>query len=667
MNSGFYRRLAVTNIGKNSRIYLPYIFTGVVSVAMFYIIKSLSVNPGFKQMLGFDTMSVTLRLACWVSGIFIVIFLLYTNSFLIKRRKKEFALFHILGMEKKHVSAVLFWETFYVLLIAAGLGLGLGVALDKLLFMALLRMLGTDIPLGFFISRQVIAITLSLFAAIYLVVYLIDIFQIHAARPIELLRASEMGEREPKAKVFAALLGAAALIAGYDIAVTTENPLTSIPLFFVAVLLVMAGTYLLFTAGSIALLKLLRRNKKFYYRTKHFAAVSGMIYRMKQNAVGLANICILSTMVLVMVSSTVALMIGLEDVQRSRYPMSINVYSSETDDARREALISAIRTASEEAEAEVLEEVEYRYLAFTASEQGDVFSTEASNMMFDWGESLRILCFLSVEDYNRISGDDRSLSKGEVVVFGGREEYRQKRMCVLGRTYRVIKPALKEHLNLPVNGKLSSNIVDTLYVVVPDEAELQSLYEQQKQQYGDMASEIECYYGLETKEPSKDVALYEAICSFRTSAAFAADVECREAEKTSSLAVYGGLFFVGIFLGLLFLLATVLIIYYKQISEGYEDRRRFAIMQQVGMTEREVRDAIHSQVLMVFFLPLITAGVHTAFAFPIVSKLLMMLNLNNTPLYIACLVGCFLVFGVFYITVYSMTAGTYHRIVQSRG
>lgn len=693
MNNGFYMQLAKTNIRKNRQVYLPYIFTGVVCAAMFYMIRSLSLNPGFVEMLGFNTLNSILGLACWVAGIFIVIFLLYTNSFLIKRRKKEFGVFCVLGMEKRHLSLTLFWETVCVFLVSVAGGLALGIALDKVLFMVLLRMLGEKIPLGFFLSRQALLATLALFGGIYLAVYLFDVIQIRAARPIQLLKGSEEGEREPRTKAVMALLGAACLGGGYYIAVTTENPMSALELFFVAVLLVMAGTYLLFAAGSIALLKLLRKNKNFYYQTRHFVSVSGMMYRMKQNAVGLANICILSTMVLVMVSATTSLWVGLADVQRSRYPMSINIYGEtigegadvgtmeETvsgadvgtmdghalgvDGSRMEELASGVEKLRREAGIEAERELRYRYLAFTSVKSGNEFLMEQPGMTFNWVDDLRILCFLPLEDYNAAMGTDYTLGAGQILACGARVDYAGDTLAVMGHSYRVAEHV--KAVDMPINGMLSSNIVDCIYVVLPDAAEMETLYRQQKEIYGENASRLSYYYGVETAESSGDVAFYNSVQTFLAQRGFTATVECREAEWATSLALYGGLFFVGAFLGLLFVLATVLIIYYKQVSEGYEDRRRFAIMQQVGMTEKEVRDSIRSQVLLVFFLPLATAGVHMAFAFPIVSKLLKMLNLNNTPLYIACLVGCFLVFGIFYVVVYRVTTGTYNKIVQEQG
>ncbi len=304
MRIGFYPKLAASNIRKNRKTYIPYVFTCILTIAMFYIVKSLSLNPGIDEMAGGDTISYTMLLGSWVVALFAFLFLYYTHSFLIKRRKKEFGVFNILGMEKRHLAAVLSWETVYVFLLSLTAGIGLGIALDKMMFLLIGKLLGVDVVLGFFISSKTILMTVELFAAIFVLILLNSVLQIHISNPIELLQAGSAGEKEPKTKWLMALLGLACTAAGYAIAITVQDPVASVMLFFVAVLLVIAGTYMLFTAGSIAFLKMLRRNKKYYYKTRHFTSVSGMIYRMKQNAAGLANICILSTMVLVMVSAT---------------------------------------------------------------------------------------------------------------------------------------------------------------------------------------------------------------------------------------------------------------------------------------------------------------------------------------------------------------------------
>ena len=376
MKKTFYPKLAAGNIRKNSKTYIPYILTCILTAAMFYIVKSLSLNPGLGEMIGGDTISYIMELGSWIVALFAFIFLFYTNSFLVKRRKKEFGVFNILGMEKRHLAAVLGWETLYVMLLSLTGGVGLGIALDKIMFLLIGKILGAEIVLGFFIEPQTILMTVKLFAVIFVLILLNSVGQIHIANPIELLHAGSAGEKEPKTKWLMTLAGMACVAGGYYIALTVENPLMSIFAFFIAVILVIIGTYMLFIAGSIAVLKLLKKNKKFYYKTKHFTSVSGMIYRMKQNAAGLANICILSTMVLVTVSSTCSLIIGLEDILKTRYPLELTVISHEKDEKRSEELINLARNMQKEKNMQVLKEVQYTYLSFSAFIEGDTFQAE---------------------------------------------------------------------------------------------------------------------------------------------------------------------------------------------------------------------------------------------------------------------------------------------------
>lgn len=664
MSRGFYGRLAKDNIKKNGKIYLPYILTITLSVAMFYIIQSLAINPGFQKMLGYSTMNEILMFACWVVRIFIVIFLLYTNSFLIKRRKKEFGVFHVLGMEKKHLSITLFWESLYVLAISLAVGLIVGLLLDKLLFMILIRMLGFQVPLGFFVSPKAILNTILLFAVVSLVNYLYDVAQIRGATPIDLLRGENVGEKEPKAKWFMALLGCLALAGGYSISIMIKDPVASIPFFFVAVLLVIFGTYLLFTAGSIALLKLLKKNKKFYYKTSHFASVSGMIYRMKQNAVGLAHICILSTMVLVMVSTTTSMMVGMKDILYTRHPMQIMCYGAKSDRQTDLEMIKKIRNLVKDEDYNITKENYYRGLELSGTRDGSNIKADAY-VNYTGTDECFIFSFMSLTDYNNSLGTSEKLNPGEILVYSGRKLYGEKELNILGNSYKV----KKEVEEMPLSGELSANIMDTIYVVLPDDAALEELNRIAQEQLGAKieggVNYIYHMYGFDIDgddEAQKEV--YIKLKEFLDNSKWSYNTECRAASGRDMMALYGGLFFTGTFLGMLFLMATVLIIYYKQMSEGYDDQKRFAIMQQVGMTKKEVSATIRSQVLMVFFLPLVVAGIHLCFAFPIISRLLKLFNMLNTKLYVECLAGCFLIFALVYVAIYLVTAKAYNRIVQ---
>lgn len=655
MRISIFPKLAAGNIRKNAKTYLPYILTCILTISMYYIMKSLSLNPGMKELWGGGYLMFIMSLGSYIIAVFSVIFLFYTYSFLSKRRKKEFGLFNVLGMEKKHIALMLGWETVYVTLISLSLGIGLGIALDKLMFLLILRMVEAEISMGFFVSGTVIVNTILLFAAIFFLIFCNAVHQLRTANPAELFRGEKAGEKEPKTKGVLALLGLAATGAGYYIAITTENPLKALLLFFVAVLLVIMGTYLLFTAGSITLLKILRKNKRFYYRTNHFVSVSGMIYRMKQNAVGLANICILSTMVLVMLSGTISLVAGVEDIMRSRYPADFMIYSN---DAVTEAF-EPVRELRKEWGIPVTKETEYTYFVLTAVQRENSFSGQDELEMTAL-DSIVNLVFIPLEDYNAIMGENRTLGEREVLVHSDRNKISSENMWILGREYTILDDIKS---SFAPNGLLASNVFSTHYVVVSDMESIYSLCMEHDLGYEKIFDEVQRYYGFDVDAgEEKKQEFYDAL--LERLSGFNGSVETRLGQRHSFIELYGGLFFLGSFLGVLFVIATVLIIYYKQISEGYEDRDRFVIMQKVGMSRDEVKASIHSQVLTVFFLPLIVSGLHMAAAFPMVSRMLMTLNMLNTKLQLLCAGGVFLIFALMYIVIYSLTAKTYYSIVS---
>ncbi len=660
MKMSFYPKLAAGNMKKNARTYVPYMLTCIITVAMYYIVKSLSQNPGVKEMIGGGYLSELMFIGSHVVALFAVIFLFYTNSFLVKRRKKEFGVFNILGMEKRHLAWVLGWETAYLALGSLVLGLLLGIIMDKAMYLLVGKIIGGGVSLGFFVSARVIGQTVQIFAVIFLLICINAIRQVHVADPIALLQAGNAGEKEPSTRWLLALAGLVSVGGGYYIAVTVSDPLASLLLFFVAVVLVIIGTYLLFTAGSIALLKILRKNRKYYYRTRHFVSVSGMIYRMKQNAVGLANICVLSTMVLVMVSTTTSLMIGMEDVVRERYPADIMVYFKEDAPQGNQAYIEAIRALQRERGLAVENEMAYLYLGLSASheykyeESHEIGVTSALDSMDE-------LFLITLDDYNAVMKERKTLEEGEVMVYSNRTSYDLPVFKLLGREYRVA-----EKLDSFVgNGQYSANMCNTIYIVVPDREALLEIYDAQRELLGENARSIRQVYGFDMDADEEEQnAFYNDLLDCMAQNGISAVTEARAEAKSSFISLYGGLFFIGVFLGVLFVMATVLIIYYKQISEGYDDRERFSIMQKVGMSRDEVKSAIHSQVVTVFFLPLIVAGIHVTAAFPLISKLLVLMQLTNTKLFIACTGACFLVFAVMYVFVYNLTARTYYRIVS---
>ncbi len=673
MNSKFLSRLARRNLRKNARSYGPFILACVLTVCMFFIILALAVSPSLQSMTGATTVQVVIRYGVIVVGLFAVIFIFYTNSFLIKRRKREFGLFNVLGLEKKHLARVIGYETAYTALISLALGLALGVALAKLLLLVAAKILGIAPPMGFFAGPRllaaVIGVTAALFGGIFLLIFLYSIRQVYVARPVELLQAEHAGEREPRAKWLMALLGLVCLGAGYYIAVTTTDVIQAMFLFFVAVVLVIVGTYLLFTAGSIALLKLLKRNKRYYYKTRHFTAVSGMMYRMKQNAVGLANICILSTMVLVMISGTSCLMLGMDRALFERYPYDMNISHSD------EATVALTKKAVAEAGIVPVNEAEYSYVNFAAySRPGGLDVT--TDYTFNTESTLCDVLVTDLDDYNRCTGQDYDLGPDEILLKVDRMKYGSDTLELLGKTYTV-KAQVEDMVRY---GLMTANLTSTCYIVVPDREALTDLAAaiasedvRSSEQYRvDGLYTLQRFYGFDVAGHDEETAL-DARLAVRAAWNQALEdegsdlegtYECRAWERQDFVSLYGSLFFLGVFLGLLFTMAAILIIYYKQMSEGRDDRERFQIMQKVGMSRLEVKRTIQAQVLIVFFLPLVTAGLHTGFAFPIINRVMALFNLMSSGFYLWCVLGSFGVFAALYAVVYVLTARTYYRLVS---
>ncbi len=667
MNSLFYPKLAFVNIKKNSKFYFPYLLTCVLTSGMFYIMCMIAGSEGINSMPGAYAVSFILVFGTIVIGIFSAIFLFYTNSLLMKRRKKEIGLYNILGMEKRHISMILLYET---LITGAGTivaGLITGILFSKLIFLLLYKMIQFKVPLSFYISGFSMAVTCLLFFGIFFLTLLFNLWQIKLTNPIDLLKGGSMGEREPKSKLGIALVGAITLGAGYYIAITTESPLKAISLFFVAVLLVIVGTYCLFTSGSIVLLKFLRKNKVYYYKTKNFTSVSGMIYRMKQNAVGLANICILSTAVLLMLSTTVALYVSMDEQLETRYPTDISLEFFDFKEDMRSKALEAVNSAAESQERKIFDLKYYDSISVTAVLEGNNFKTE--NVDFNNASKLFVLMFITDEDYSRLTGKNISLGENEAVVYGIRGRLDDS-FEIFGEKYNIIDYAD----SFPAVGM---GYLDGLYGFVVNSDELASMSERPSQHGSNSLQGIKYSVSFDidgTKDEKIAFAdvIFDELSTMKYSSGDNNDdnpnyrfyVESRQRVEDEIYALDGGFLFLGIFLGFLFLIATVLIIYYKQISEGYDDRERYNIMQKVGMSHKEVKDSIKSQIVKVFFLPLIMAIIHIAAAFKMVTRLLAIFNLTNVLLFARCTAATIVVFAIIYGIVYSLTARVYYKIVK---
>lgn len=665
MSKGFYLKLALQNIKKNAKIYVPYLLMSIFITAMYYIIYSLSVNKGLEKTMGGSSLRQLLGTGCWIVGFFSLVFLFYINSFLMKRRKKEFGLYSILGMEKRHLGRVVFWENTLIAVSSIIVGLLLGILLNKLVYLGLVNMFQSEIPLGFEITFPAIFACIKWLGIIHLLIFLNGLRQVWSANPIELLHGEIVGEREPKTKIIMAVIGFLCLGAGYYLAVTTTNPVAAIFVLLLAIILVMIGTYFTFTAGSIAVLKLLRKNKNYYYQTRHFVSVSGMIYRMKQNAVGLANIAILSTGVLLMISTTLSLYSDLNNIINNRYPRDITVTAANPNEDVTDLVLKSFEDASEELHVEIENLFYYSYLSMAAYIQENQFITGNDGVYGFSNEDICNLIIIDLEEYNRLNETHKNLEDGEILFYNNRDNYNVPDIQLLGKTF-TIKERVDEFI---LSSDMSSNVVQTFIMVVKDDETQMELKELQQSVLDAEGKggylNFDASFGIDVKgSKSEKLAFKDHVKAVMDASPERLRVEDKETGRVDFMGTYSGMFFIGIFLSLIFAVATVLIIYYKQISEGYDDRGRFEIMQKVGMDKREIRRSINSQVLSVFFLPLVTAGIHTAFAFPIMKRLMLMLGLNNSNLYLIVTGICFLVFAILYAIIYKMTARVYYKIVS---
>lgn len=668
MKSYLYPKLAWEGIRKNKQLYTPYIITCIGMVMMYYIVYFLAGSSAIKDLPGSITICSLLGMGSGVIAIFSLLFLFYSNSFLMRRRKREFGLYNILGMGKLNISRIFFWEVLIVAGLSLLCGIGMGIALSKLFELAMVNMVNGEAGFAFTVSGDGISSAVLVFGTIFVLLFLNALRQISLSKPVELLKSESAGEKPPKANWLAGILGLAVLAVAYYLAVTIKDPVTTLSVFFIAVIMVICATYLLFISGSVVLCRILQKNKKYYYKANHFISVSYMSYRMKRNGAGLASICILLTMVLVMLSSTAALFVGMEDSLHVRYPRDINMYvdSENLHELQQEQSAETRSTVQTILDAHgVVPENVYDYCAATSSgfmQDGILYNDPESLNGFneDAKSEVVLAFFVSVSDYNRLMGENKVLEDDQVLIYPFRTEYSAASFRVNGgETYKV-KEVLDSFVD---NGESAMMLFPTIYIFVPELESLAASLESSADFSGDSFLQYRWNYAFNLNLPKEEqLEIYHEIKN--AGIAGSKKMESLEAERADFYTLFGGLFFLGIMLSLVFITAAVLIIYYKQISEGYEDRMRYEIMQKVGMTKRNIRKTINSQMLTVFFLPLMMAGVHMCFAFPMVRKMLLIFNLWNTKLLVLTTAACFVILGVFYAVTYRLTSNIYFAIVS---
>ena len=668
----------------NRRFYLPYILTVIGTAAAFYIMAAIVSDPGSKELAAGTSngpmyVSMFMTLGMFVLGLFSCIFLLYTNSFLMKRRQKELGLYSVLGMSKTNIAGIMVFEALYIALIGIGGGLAVGILLTKLVSLALFRLMRLPVPFGFSVQPIAIIIVVLFFAGLILLTLLANLAKVGRSRPVELLRGGNVGEKEPKANWFLTIVGVLFLGAGYAVAMLVDNPGMAVAVYFLAVFAVIIGTYCLFTSVSIAVLKALRRNKRYYYKAKHFISVSGMLYRMKRNAVGLANICILCTMVMVMVSGTLSLYLGSEEQVNVYCPADVVVeatyYASSTEDHvyNEETGEETIEyhTPYDAAAMDAWFEDYFagHKLAPSAAKAVEYYSFTA----VDSEDHVSLVTAVTAVTYAQLTGEAApELAPGEALAhvpsgykFGDGLNFLDKDGNTL--SIQFVGEAQLSSAQVELNTAiLSQSEDDDIVLVVPDRAALLELVAGQENgsyvwrgQYDFDASDealaamADDYFAASSEGDGVDAGYYDVL-----------RIDLRSETERDVYGLSGGFLFLGVFLGIVFLMATVLIIYYKQVSEGYEDNARFDIMRKVGLSEREARRAIRSQILTVFFMPILVAAIHIAFDFNLVVLLLRLFSLTNVKLTALCTLGTLLVFCAVYAVVYALTARSYYKIVR---
>ena len=682
MKTFFYPRLALLGIRKNKKLYLPYLLTCIGMVMMLYIVTFLGNSDLLQTMRGGYVLQAILHFGVIIIAVFAAIFLFYSNSFLTRRRKKEFGLYNILGMSKHNIGHILLWEAFFIAVVSILLGLLCGIALSKAAELFMVRLVGGKVSYTFSVSPLAVILTVVVFCAVFLLLFLFTLISVHRSGALNLLRSENSGEKPPRANWFFGIAGFIILAVAYVIALRVKNPVAAMTLFFLAVLLVIIGTYLLFIAGSVLLCRLLQKNKRYYYKTNHFVSVSGMVYRMKRNGAGLASICIIITMVLVMISTTSCLYFGLDNSVTDQYPREIMVQFGNrlSPETVPQELLGKVESITE-SEAERMDiapknRISYNSVSLHGWLKNDRMDLDAFHNTFDANAfSSWEVILIPLEHYNAITGENETLKQGEALVYSELESYTENTLnLTYGEnsllSYQVVKKLPKLWSKMSYNG----SVLPILCVIVPDFSHDLSLISASMTESGRYITLI-CSTQFDTGlSKSKQIEFYDRLTQNFTNKLsetlplgeeYHYSLESRAAIQADLMALNASFFFLGILLSFVLLLAAVLIIYYKQISEGYEDASRFSIMQKVGMSDREIRKSINSQLLTVFFTPLLMAGVHLAFAFPILQKMLTLFTLDNIPFLIFTTVLSFICFALFYILTYKITANAYYSIVSN--
>ena len=668
--SFFYSKFALNNLVKNKKFIIPYVLSAIFTIMSFYILSSLAFGDNLNKLPnGIDATKQVLSLGIIVIAIFSIIFLFYTYSFLVKRRVKEFGLYSVLGMTKKQIAKILVLETIFIAVTTIVLGIGLGIIFDKLMLLVLLKLFSAGVSFGFSITPIAIVFSVLLFGFIYFLLLVYTVIKIARLRIVALLKDENKGEKEPKSRWILAVIGLALIGYGYYTAQTVQNPIKALLVFFYAVVAVIIGTYLVFMAVSITVLKIMKNNKNFYYKPKNFISVSGLLYRMKRNAVGLANICILSTMVLVTMGSTSALYAGMEKSYNERFPRQLMIAGYNSTSEKLKEIENNAKLSAKEAGTEVEDMVSYNSLPMVGRLVEDKFNFE-SNVGVDLS-NVKMIVVLQLKDYNKFANKNKTLESNEILLHIDKKgDYNHNSISLNGSDYK-IKEKLSEFPG--TIGSATANIMDTYYAVVKDEKEatklatkLTELSSKELEKRGISIQTgtptLQNYVAFNIKDTTKESKVIESFKKLEKQSGI--EIEGKEENKLTFRGVFASFLFIGVFISLIFVTSQVVIMYYKQISEGYEDKGNFEIMRKVGITDKQIKQSIRSQVLLIFFSPLIIATLHTIVAYPFIEKILRLFLITDSSIFLQALAVTIVVFAIFYLIVYAITSKIYYRIIK---
>lgn len=672
--SFFYSKFALNNLVKNKKFIIPYVLSAIFTIMSFYILSSLAFGDNLDKLPnGIDATKQVLSFGIIVIALFSVIFLFYTYSFLVKRRVKEFGLYSVLGMTKKQIAKILVLETIFIAVTTIVLGIGLGIIFDKLMLLVLLKLFSAGVSFGFSITPIAIVFSVLLFGGIFFLLLLYTVLKIARLKIVALLKDENKGEKEPKSRWILAIIGLALIGYGYYTAQTVQNPIKALTVFFFAVVAVIIGTYLVFMAVSITVLKIMKNNKNFYYKPKNFISVSGLLYRMKRNAVGLANICILSTMVLVTMGSTSALYAGMEKSYNERFPRQLMVAGYHSTSDKLKEIENNVKVAAKEAGTEVQDLVSYNSLPMVGRLVEDKFNFEA-NLGIDLA-NVKMIVVLQLKDYNKFANKNKTLENNEIFLHVDKKgEYNHQTISLNGIEYKV-KEKLAEFPG--TIGSDSANIMDTYYVVVKDDKEVEKIATQLAARMDELSKQnpdsrgisiatgaptVQNYIAFNIKDTDREAKVIESFKKLEKGESVS--IEGKEENKITFRGVFASFLFIGVFISFIFVISQVVIMYYKQISEGYEDKGNFEIMRKVGITDKQIKQSIRSQVLLIFFSPLIIATLHTIVAYPFIEKILRLFLITDSSIFLQALAVTIVVFAIFYLIVYAITSKIYYRIIK---